>query len=342
MPVFAHPLVLWLLLPLLAAVIWCWLRPPASLAVSSASHFNPAPPRRWLAPRHLLLRLEALAGVAFTVALARPQQDIELVPVKREGIDIIISLDYSNSMDAFDPGPGVSRWEVEERIADGTLVDRLAVAREQIVRFVKRRDGDRIGLVIFGEDGYVASPPTLDHDYLLAQAELINDRILSPRERATNVAAGISTALNTLIDVGERRRAIVLITDGENSVTDEVFTPLEAAEAAADKGVIIHTVGIGANENVYLPRQMHTPSGNYFDTESLEKIASISGGRFFRATDNEGFETVMNTIDELETTSRVHPAVVYHRDLFSPIILGGFVTLLLAFLLRHSLLQEIA
>lgn len=328
-----------LLLPLVALVVWRWLATPAGIAVSSSTHFNPRVPRRWFAPRHLLLALEAIAATCFVVALARPQLDVEVVPVRREGIDIMMILDYSNSMDAFDPEPGTPSYEIEDQISAGILQDRLAVARDQIARFVKRRSGDRIGLVIFGHDAYVACPPTLDHNFLVDQVSQLTNSLLLSSERGTNIASGIAAALNALIDHGDVRRAMVLIGDGENSIKDEIFTPVEAAMAAADKGVVVHTVGIGS-DNMYSRRMLNRAQS--FDTEALEQIASVSGGRFFRAKDVEGFEAVMDTIDALETTSRMHPAIVYHRDLFPYLVIIGAASLLLAYILRNTLLMEIS
>jgi len=342
-PTFAHPIVLWLLVPVLAAGIWKWLSAPPALAVSSVGHFTSSRPRRWFAPRHLPLLLEIFAAITFVVALARPQSEIELVPATREGIDIMVVLDYSNSMDFIDPEDGMSRQDFIQGIETGTLDidDRLRVARDQIARFVKRRSGDRIGLAIFGMDAYVASPPTLDHDYLVAQVDQLSGSLLARHERATNIAGGLAAALHTLVDIGGERHAIVLITDGDNSVQDEHFTPMEVAQAAADKDVVIHTVGIGS-ENPWIPRGLRNAPGTHFDTKMLERIAETSGGRFFRAKDTEGFERVMDTIDALETTARVHPAIVYRRDLFPIIVVSGTIALLIAFFLRHTILQELS
>lgn len=341
MPTFAHPSLLWLLLPLGAALVWRWLSAPAAIAVSSTTHFRPTPPPRLLAPRHLLLALEVIAAAAFIIALARPQYDIEVMPVSREGTDIMLVLDYSNSMDAFDPDPGVSKSAVSAAIADGTLLDRLGVAREQIARFVKRRPGDRIGLVIFGIDSYVACPPTLDHDFLVAQVGQLTNSLLGGHERGTNIAGGIAAAINTLIDHGENRRTIVLITDGDNTIRDKVFTTTGAAEAAAAKDITIHTVGIGS-DNPHLRRGGGNANNVRFDTRTLEKIASTAGGRFFRAKNNQGFEDVMDTIDALETSSRIHPALIFQRDVYPPVLLFGAAALLVAYLLRQTLLLEIA
>ncbi len=340
---FAHPFVLWLLPLLGIGVIWRWLAFPATIAVSSSEHYtsqNKA--NRFLTSRHLLLALEALAATAFIIALARPQSDIELMPVSREGTDIMIALDYSNSMDAFDPESSMMAHEVNEAARNGELKDRLGVARDQIARFVKRRSGDRIGLVIFGVDAFTACPPTLDHDFLVAQVDQLNNSLLMQRERGTNIGGGIGAAINTLIDHSDNKRTIILITDGDNTVDDEVFTPKEAAEVAREKDITIHTVGIGSDTPYLPPHLARLGATIRFDTRTLEEVAATANGRFFRAKDNQGFEEVMDTIDSLETTSRVHPALVFQKDLFPVFLLTGFLLLAVSLILRYTLLQTLA
>lgn len=339
---FAHPHVLWLLIPLTGGLIWRWLDTPASIAVSSTSHYTKKAPPRYFAPRHLLLSLEALAAAAFIVALARPQTDVELMPVTKEGTDIMLVLDYSNSMDAFDPPSSMVDSTVRQAIADGRLKDRLGVARDQINRFIQRRSGDRIGLVIFGHQGFTAVSPTPDHDYLTAYVRTLQNSLLSQAERGTNIAGGISEAINALKDFTETRRTIVLITDGDHTVPDPVFTPTEAAEAAKKKDITIHTVGIGSDDPFLLSDLARMGATIRFDTRNLENIAAITGGRFFRAKDNKGFEEVMNTIDSLEKTSKQRPALNYQRDLYPNLLTAGLTSLTAAFLLRHTLLREIS
>ena len=134
MPEFQHPLVLWLLLPLVVGLVWRWLSKPAGIAVSSTKHFCPSPARSFLTARHFLLGIEALAAAGFISALSRPQQGVELMPSEREGTDIILTLDYSNSMDAFDPDPSWPEGRIRAAIIDKTLKDRLGVARDQIAQ----------------------------------------------------------------------------------------------------------------------------------------------------------------------------------------------------------------
>jgi Ca-activated chloride channel family protein len=340
MPEFAHPYVLLLLVPLVAGLIWRWFVRPPAIAVSSTAHFY-GPSKRKVsrfAPHHLLLILEALAAGLFITALARPQIGVEISPMTREGTDIMLALDYSNSMDAFDPEPGLTETEIRRSIRDGELLDRLAIAREQISRFITARSGDRIGLVIFGNQSFTVCPPTLDHDYLVRQVDQLTNSLLSKTERGTNIAAGVAAAINALLDHGEGRRTILLITDGDNTIKDPLFTPLETARLASEKEVAIHAVGIGS-DNPFTLERMPTIR---FNTRTLEQIAETAKGRFFRAKDTSGFQDVMDTIDALESTTRTRPALIFMRDLFPQFLLGGAVFLVGAFFLRHTLLLEIS
>ncbi|MFT4549659.1 MAG: Ca-activated chloride channel family protein [Verrucomicrobiales bacterium] len=343
MPDFAHPWVFLLLLPLLVGLLLRWVSAPPSIGVPSTAHYRPdARRRRLFAPRHFLLLLEGLAGLLIITALARPQLSIEVVPVTRDGTDLMIVLDFSNSMDLFDPQPGRSESRNLRDIEQGFLVDRLTVARTQIARFVKRRPDDRIGLAIFGMHSFTACPPTLDHDFVLAQVAQLTNSLLSRNERGTNIASGLAAGINELVDHGERRRTIILITDGENTVNDPVFTPLEAASLAAEKDITIHAVAIGSDSPYAPPDIRWMLQNRSFNTKAIEALASTANGRFFRPTDIGGFEAVMDTIDALETTTRTHPAVIYQRDLFPFLTIAAAISLLGAFVLRRTLLLEIS
>ncbi len=339
---FAYPHFLWLLIPLTGGLVWRWISVPASIAVSSTKHYTNTAPRKYLAPRHLLLFLEVLAAAAFILALARPQSDMEIVPVTKEGTDIMLVLDYSNSMDAFDPPSGMDDVKVRKGIAEGRIKDRLGVAKDQINRFVSRRSGDRIGLVIFGHLGNLAVDPTIDHDHLIGYVKQLENSLLSQSERGTNIAGGISQGIIALKDYTETKRTIVLITDGDHTVPDPVYTPVTAAEEAKKQDITIHTVGIGSDDPFLLGPLSRMGATIRFDTRNLEKIASITGGRFFRAKDNKGFEEVMDTIDSLEKTSKQRPALIYQRDLYPNLLIGGIASVYLSFFLRHTLLREIS
>lgn len=340
--IFANPHFLWLLIPLIGGLVWRWFSVPASIAVSSTDHYTKTAPRKHFAPRHLLLLLEIFAAAAFIFALARPQSDMEIVPVTKEGTDIMLVLDYSNSMDAFDPASDMDDSAVRKGIAQGRIKDRLGVAKDQINRFVSRRSGDRIGLVIFGHLGNLAVDPTIDHDHLIGYVNQLENSLLSQSERGTNIAGGISQGIIALKDYNETRRTIVLITDGDHTVPDPVYTPVTAAEAAKKQDITIHTVGIGSDDPFLLGPLSRMGATIRFDTRNLEKIASITGGQFFRAKDNKGFEDVMDTIDALEKTSKQRPALIYQRDLYPTLLLGGIAALGLAIFLRYTVLREIS
>ncbi len=343
MPEFAHPFVFLLLIPLIVGAVWQWVRDPAAIGVPAATLYRPnAKKSRRPGSRHFILLLEVIAGALIITALARPQQSVEVVPVTKEGTDIMIVLDFSNSMDLYDPDPGNTSRRNNEDIVKGELVDRLAVARQQIGRFIGRRSGDRIGLAIFGHRAYTACPPTLDHDFLTAQIDQLINTLLSVDERGTNIAAGLAAGINSLVDYGERRKTIILITDGENTINDPVFTPIEAARLAAEKDITIHAVAIGSDHPHATPDRAWILQNKSFNTKAIEKLATTANGRFFRSTDVEGFETVMDTIDTLETTSRTQPAIIYRRDLFPALCMAAGILALTTFILRRTLLHQIA
>lgn len=340
-----HPWVLLFLLPLLALLLWRVFRRPAAVAFPAPGRVlpNPSSITRTFRPgrHHLFLFLNALAATSLIVALARPQRSLEVLPAEREGTDIVIVLDYSNSMDAWDPPPELDEDTVRERIKSGELLDRLAVARQQIARFINRRPGDRLGLVIFGHQAYPSCPPTLDHDFLLGQVDLLENSLLGEHERGTCLAAGVATGIRLLEDAEAntgRDRTIVLITDGANTVADPEFTPVEAAELARDRNITVHTVGIGS-DTPYVPRHLRQAmQGGSYDTSALREIADTADGQFFRPMDNDGFEKVMTIIDRLETTSELHEAVIFRRDLFPFFLKLAFLALLASFLLQNTVL----
>lgn len=378
---WTHPHLAWLLIPLGVAVLRALRSRPPAIVVSSIDHFagtDDAPPRAWRAWRIPVL-LEALAAAAFLAGLARPQLVEVSMPEEEIGSDIVLALDFSNSMDAVDLAPGQTPTEVEEALAEGAKIDRMAVARREIVRFVEARPADRIGLVIFGHRGYVACPPTLDHDYLVARTDSLSSETLPRTIRGTNIAAGIAAAVKTLRDGAPPdeaeeededessndaqnaepaeetaapedpatipgARTVVLITDGRNSIQDEEFTPLEAAQFARDEGATLHAVALGSADP-YMPEStgMQPPTGQLsMDEDTLERLVSYSGGRAFRATDNEGFARVMDEIDALQSSAMEREELIERHELFHRWVWGGLGLLLLALALRSTFLFTVS
>lgn len=339
MPDFLHPYALLLLIPLLAGLAWRAWSPPAAIAVSSTAHFQGSLPRpRRLAWRHLPLGLEFLAAACFVVALARPRTGVEIIPENHAGTDISVVVDFSNSMDFFDPEPGMTKEDTETAARAGKIPSRLTIARARIKEFIERRPHDRIGLSIFGHRSYLSCPPTLDHAFLSQQVDLLTEGLLSTKERGTNIASGLTSGINSLLDNPDTRRTIVLISDGENSIPDEL-TPLEAAAIAKRKGIVIHTIAVGSDEPVGLKI---LPPSKCFDTKALEQISSMTEGRFFRVKDNQGFQQVMETLDQLEKNTHVESAVVFMRERFAPWAIAGGLCLLAAVLLRRTLCFDFA
>lgn len=337
MPEFLHLYVLLLLIPLLAGFVWrAWSR-PAAIAVSSTTHFLGKPTKgSRIARRHFPLCLEFLAAALFVVALARPRQGVEIVPETHEGTEIAVAIDFSNSMDFFDPDRGMSADDAIRAAKAGTLPSRLTLAKERVKQFIERRPHDRIGLTIFGHQSYAGCPPTLDHDFLRAQMDLLTPGLLGKNERGTNIAAGLTSGINQLLDTPDTRRTILLITDGENSVPDEI-TPMEAAAIAKRKGIVVHTVGVGGENPVGLTIQ---PPNETFNTDALQRIATTTGGHFFRVKDNDGFQEVLDTIDRLEKNTRIEPAIVFKRELFMGWISAGGLCLLGSVILRRTLCYD--
>ncbi len=338
MPDFAAPLFLLLLVPLVIGFIIRWFKRPAAIAVSSVAYFTgeSSSRRTWITTRHVALFLECLAGVLIVFCLARPQQGIEITPETKAGTDIMLVLDLSKSMELADPKRGMTRDEAEIAIEKGTLQDRLEVSKEKLIDFINRRSNDRIGLAVFSTDSYTVSPPTLDHDYLIGQIKTINHRTL--RKTATNIAAGLTAGINTLLNETESRQTIILVTDGSNSVEYHI-TPLEAASIALKKNIVIHTIAVGSE--LAVKKQGYNAKLDSFDTSILKQIAVKSKGSFFRVRDSQAFEEVLTSIEELEKQTYNKPALIFQKDLYPPYLISAALLLLLATLVRFILFPEI-
>lgn len=335
-----------LLVPVVLAVaVIGWRRRLPALMVSSLVPYRRSlggkQPKGPAVMLRIPLLLETLALLALTVALARPQLGIEETVARAEGIDIMLALDISGSMEAVD----TSVQGMSERAAIAKLEaskNRLEVAREQVAAFVDSRPNDRIGLVAFAGKAYTVSPPTLDHDFLKSGLFRLEPGLL--QDRNTNIAAPIATGTSRLKDSEAKRRVMVLFTDGANTVDDKI-SPEQAARLATRFEVIIHTVGIGG-ASTYAPIRgtfgvSWQPQRQSFDEALLQTIASETEGQYFTAGDEDAFAEVMARIDELETTTVEQTVYVDYRELFPAWLAGGLILLLLAVLLEHTLLVKV-
>ncbi len=268
--------------------------------------------------------LGSLGLVLFAVALARPQLvDRERV-VQSDGIDIMLVLDTSGSMEAEDYSLG------------GRSASRLRVAKEVIADFVEGRPDDRIGLVVFGEEAFTQVPLTLDHDALVDILRQVHLGVAG--RRATAVGDAMAVAGRRLKDLDAPSRVMILLTDGRNNAG--AVPPLEAAEAARALGIKVYTVGIGSARGRGGLRAMLTGGGD-LDESTLQAIARATDGRYFRADDTEALRAVYDTIDELERSTAEAKEYVHTEERYHGWLAGGLLLLLLQLLLGETWLRRL-
>jgi Ca-activated chloride channel family protein len=278
---FADPLWLLglLLVPALALAARRRARPPgpAYPVASDAAGLAPTWAVR-LRGLPVALRLAALALAL--VAMARPQRPDVSAAREAEGIDIVLVLDASSSMEAPDFFP--TRYEA---------------AKEVAAEFVRGRKDDRIGLVVFAGEAFTAAPLTLDHDFVLRMLRPSRAEVTAgAMEGGTAIGTAVATAAARLRGGDDRGRVVVLLTDGENNAG--AIDPLTAAEAAAALGVRVYAIGVGATSA--FPSLGGARDG--LDEATLQAVARTTGARYFRATDADALRAIYDEISRLETT----------------------------------------
>ena len=246
MTFFAYPWLLTLLLPALGLIAYyCFFKPQPGIIVTETDSFQPINKKRlsWkTAPVAAIMT--SLALLLLTVALARPRIGDEKFAIRNKGIDMIMVLDVSGSMQAIDvPENITSQTALEQVLKSGKLKNRLDAAKSELSNFIQNRPNDRIGLIGFAEYGYNLSPPTLDHDWLIAAMQPLEPGSLGD---ATGIASAVASGIRRLDKSTAPRRVMVLFTDGKNNVNHRL-TPLATAELAKEKNILIYTVGIGGN-----------------------------------------------------------------------------------------------
>jgi len=264
------------------------------------------------------------------VALARPQLGEGEARVTASGIDIIVAMDLSGSMAS------------EDFQRRGQRVDRLTIAKEVLARFIARRESDRIGLVAFAGRAYVASPPTLDHEFLLQNLERLRLGLI---EDSTAIGSALTTALNRLRDLNSKSRIVILMTDGQNNAGK--VPPLTAAEAAQALQIKVYTIGVGTHGTAPYPTRNAFGQRVYvnvpvdIDEKTLKAIADQTGGRYFRADRTETLQAIYDEIDQLEKTEVVVKKFQRYQELFIWVALPGLLLLLLEAVLGHTVWRRL-
>jgi len=329
---FAHPyfLLLLLLLPMLA-----WLRgrrgqPPAFLYSSVRLLAGLTNARRSRAGA-LLAALRWLTLALFVVALAQPRLMKSQTTVKASGIDIVVALDLSGSMIS------------EDFVVHGERVNRFNMARSVLKGFIDKRPNDRIGLVVFAAQAFIAAPLTLDHDYLAENIDRL--QIGTINSDATAIGDGITTALNRLRDLKAKSKIIILMTDGQNN--SGKIDPLIAAQAAQALGVKVYTIGIGERGMAPMPVFMNGQKVGYrsvpvdVDEDTLKKIAQMTGGEYYRADNAERFQDIYTEIDKLEKSEAVINKYTQFKELFPWFLSCGLVLLLVEVALGQTVFRRL-
>lgn len=322
---FAHPGFFWLfiLIPVMVAwYIWREQKLQGSLSVSAVKGFSL--PVKSIIPRlrHFSIVLRSLAIAALIIALARPQSSLSWQNTTTEGIDIIIASDISGSMLAEDFQP-----------------NRLEAGKNIAIDFIKNRPDDRIGLVIFSGEAFTQCPLTIDHDVLINLFQDVKNGMI---DDGTAIGMGLATAVNRLKDSETKSKVVILLTDGSNNMGS--IPPVTAAEIAKQFNVRVYTVGIGTKG--YAPYPVQTPFGIQYqqipvdvDEGTLTKIADITGGKYFRATDNRTLKNIYNQIDKLEKAKI--DVTQFHKksECFLPFALIALFFLLTELVLKNTLFK---
>ncbi|HSU26916.1 MAG TPA: VWA domain-containing protein [Chitinophagaceae bacterium] len=325
--VFAQPLFLglFILVPLL---IWRYIRgqrKQSSLKVSSAQAYTVESWKTRL--RHLPFVLRILAVCCLVIVLARPQFRQEEQRQEGEGIDIVLCMDVSGSMGSHDIPPS-----------------RIEVAKEVAIQFVRNRPVDRIGLVIFSGESFTQCPITTDKNTLIYQIESLESRRYLID--GTVIGEGLTTAVDRLSRTGSSSKVIILLTDGkEDPPETRLIDPLTALEIAKSKNVKIYTIGMSAGpstiQEITNPgKGKQNTASNYLDEDLLRKIANETGGKYFRARDKDGLQTIYEQIDNLEKSPVEIITNKRYEEKYLPFILMALGLLLLEIILRYAVFRK--
>ena len=322
---FAQPFYLLLLLLVVPLVYFELRKRKSAIRFSDVSYFRKTGNRGKIL-RYIPIALNVVVLILMAFALARPQKGRVYEEIETSGVDIMLCLDISTSMRAEDFQPK----------------NRLYVAKERAKEFVERRKGDRIGLVIFAADALTQCPLTFDHTILRDLLDYVDFGIL---EDGTAIGAGLATAVTRLKNSEAREKTIILLTDGVNNRGE--IDPVSAAKIAQTFGIKVYCIGVGTKGMVPYPVDHPLYGRRYtqveidFDMNTLNEIASITGGHAFVASDAGALRTVYDEIDEMEpTTFKTTQHTVYAEkvgNLTLPAIMLLLVNLLFGFVFFRRL-----
>ncbi len=327
---FANPeyLVLLIFVPLIAYYYWRkGHRLSGQVKFSTLKYMRNIPVSWRQRLRKNLYILRLLVITLIILGLARPQSGTRKQEITTEGIDIMMALDVSSSMLAEDFKPK-NRIEAAKKVAD---------------EFIKGRNNDRIGLVIFAGEAFTQCPLTLDYGVLM---DLLNKVQVAPRDwDGTAIGNGLATAVTRLKDSKAKSKVIILLTDGRNNAGE--IDPLTAAQIAQTFNIRIYTIGAGTRGSALYPvddpifgrRYVNMPVE--IDENLLQRVAAQTGGKYFRATDTEKLRQIYQEINEMEKTKIQVKEFTKYKELYVNYAGAGLLLLLLELLLAHTWLRKL-
>ena len=267
-----------------------------------------------------------LAGALMIVGLARPQRAHSRTEVTANGIDIVLGLDVSGSMQALD------------FLVDNRRVNRIEVVKSVVSKFIEERPSDRIGLIAFAAAPYLVSPLTLDHDWLQQNLERVSTAVAG--DDGTAIGSAIAAGVNRLRTTAAKSKVMILLTDGMNNTGK--ISPVAAAEAAKALGVKIYTIGVGVRGMAPIP--VRDEAGHLHlimdkvdvDEKTLETVANVTGGSFYRATDTDSLRKIYEQINRLEKTAQTVQKFEHTDELYSWALMPSVAILGFGLALQHT------
>jgi len=324
---FAHPAMFWLFL-VLPLMVWVHFRRDdrrrSDFRFPTVSHLKNLRGGARVYLRHLPFALRCLGVALLVVVLARPQLFDREVKRSVEGIDIILCLDTSTSMAAEDLKP-----------------NRIEAAKNVAAEFVKGRSADRIGIVPFAAQSFTQCPLTTDYSVVTS---LLGDLRMGMVEDGTAIGMALATALNRLRESEAKSKVVILLTDGQNNRGG--LDPVTAAHAAQALGIRVYTVGVGTRG--YAPYPVQTVFGKRYqnvpvniDEDMLRDIAKLTGGRYFRATDERALREIYREIDQLERTKVNVEEYRRVAEMYGPWLWGALLCFAMEALLSATVLRKL-
>jgi Ca-activated chloride channel family protein len=328
---FLQPEWFWLLALLPLVLLWRGRRGPVAAIEYSDVTLARDVARRGRSRFGLLLwLLPVLAGALMIVALARPQRAHGRTEVTAHGIDIVLGLDVSGSMQALD-------FQI-----DNQRVNRIEVVKAVVSKFIDERSDDRIGIIAFAGAPYLVSPITLDHDWLQQNLGRV---AVGGADDGTAIGSAIAASVNRLRLTQAKSKVIILLTDGVNNTGK--ISPIAAAEAARAMGIKIYTVGVGVRGDAPIP--VRDAAGNAriimarvdVDEKTLQAVADETGGKFYRATDTNSLQKIYEQINRFEKTAQTVQKFEHTEELYSWALIPALGILALSLLLQQTRLRRL-